>query len=295
VINEVEPSEILIVNRVDRSATRLGDPEGLQQVIEALGSSFNLQLTRLVRAKRVLFVEGQDAKLLTRFARAAGYRDLFAIEKLTLMPLGGFAEYRRVVHARWTTDEMLGEEIKMMALFDRDYRSDEEVAAFEEEMRQLRTVAHVFTRKELENYVLVAGPLKRAIEARLAARLEHGKLNVKPDIDIDVILREVTDPMKPEVYGNYAAAILRYSQGRTDASTLLAQHSVSFELTWSDLGRRLECVPGKRTFAALNDRLRKDWGVSVSAGQVASLMRDDEVPKDMVEFLEKLKSHLYGP
>jgi AAA15 family ATPase/GTPase len=69
VIAEADPDEILVVDKLNRSAKRLRDIDEVQKAVESLGSSQNFTLTQLARTRRVLFVEGTDFRLFAQFAR----------------------------------------------------------------------------------------------------------------------------------------------------------------------------------------------------------------------------------
>ncbi|MGJ3627234.1 hypothetical protein AB5I41_10340 [Sphingomonas sp. MMS24-JH45] len=58
----------MLVDRNRRAARRIGDIEGLQEALFTIGSAQNIHLTKLSRGRRVLFLEGQDMRLLTRRA-----------------------------------------------------------------------------------------------------------------------------------------------------------------------------------------------------------------------------------
>jgi len=65
IINEADPNEVLIVDRAYNSAKRLSNLSGLQSAADLIGSNQNINLTRLARGKRILFVEGKDTDLFS--------------------------------------------------------------------------------------------------------------------------------------------------------------------------------------------------------------------------------------
>jgi energy-coupling factor transporter ATP-binding protein EcfA2 len=62
IIAEAEAGDLLVVNKRARSAKRIMDPRGLQDLFELLGSNLNPTLTQLAKARRALFVEGKDGQ-----------------------------------------------------------------------------------------------------------------------------------------------------------------------------------------------------------------------------------------
>ena len=51
IVTEVEPGDLLVINKDARSANRLKDPSGLQRVFEGLGSNLNPILTQLAKSR----------------------------------------------------------------------------------------------------------------------------------------------------------------------------------------------------------------------------------------------------
>src|SRR5262249_3517192 len=90
VINEADADDILIVDRSKRFAKRIRDVDGLQGVLDRIGSKQNIYLTKLSIARKILFVEGHDFGLIRRFARRVGLRHLAEGEGLTAVALEGF-------------------------------------------------------------------------------------------------------------------------------------------------------------------------------------------------------------
>jgi energy-coupling factor transporter ATP-binding protein EcfA2 len=63
IINEAEQDEVVIVDKGRRSAKRANDISVLQEAIFMIGSTQNIQLERLSRGRKVLFLEGTDFKI----------------------------------------------------------------------------------------------------------------------------------------------------------------------------------------------------------------------------------------
>ena len=66
------------------------------------------------------------------------------------MQAGGFGQCRRVKDVAWTFREVLKLKVDVVALFDRDYRSQEEVNRFLAQMKENGIKAFVLERKESE-------------------------------------------------------------------------------------------------------------------------------------------------
>jgi hypothetical protein len=63
---------IVLINKQRPSAKRIKHPAQLEEVFSILGSNLNPILTQLAKTRRVVFVEGQDFQLLSKFAHKLG-------------------------------------------------------------------------------------------------------------------------------------------------------------------------------------------------------------------------------
>ena len=50
---------------------------------------------------------------------------------------GGFSQWRRVKEVEWTLDNVFDLQVKIVSVFDRDYRCDEEVGEFVDSMNSV--------------------------------------------------------------------------------------------------------------------------------------------------------------
>jgi hypothetical protein len=96
IVSEADPPEILMIDKTRRSAQRLTGDRGAEEALIALGSVHNVALTQLARTRRVLYVEGDDFRLLRLFARRLGLTQLAAATEFAIISLGGFPNAERV-------------------------------------------------------------------------------------------------------------------------------------------------------------------------------------------------------
>ena len=166
IISEADPGDLLVVHKDATSARRVKDPVGLQKVFDALGSNMNPTLTQLAKTKRALFVEGKDFQILSGLAKRLGLNRVANRADFAVIPVDGYNP-QRVSEFSKGMELTLGTGLAKGVVFDRDYKSDEHVKETLKELHTFTQLAHVHRRKELENYLLVCDPLRRAIESRL--------------------------------------------------------------------------------------------------------------------------------
>ena len=135
IINDADAHEVVSVNASQRTARRIRTETEYASLYRYLGSGDNAELTRIARARKVVFVEGKDGRLLRRLATRFEFASLADSQNVPVVQLGGFAQWRRAAHAVWAFRQVLDLEIEVLCIFDRDYRCEEEVGDFLDVMR----------------------------------------------------------------------------------------------------------------------------------------------------------------
>ena len=95
IVNDAEHDYVVLINRTQKHGKRIDDIEGLQEALFSIGSAQNIHLARLSKDRKILFLEGQDYKLLKRFAAKRGLLSLADGLNITVVPIGGSRRWRR--------------------------------------------------------------------------------------------------------------------------------------------------------------------------------------------------------
>jgi energy-coupling factor transporter ATP-binding protein EcfA2 len=281
IINSIEPSEVLLIDKRNKSSKRISDLEGLQSISNILGSGQNIQLTRLARGKKILFVEGLDAKLLNRAAKICKLDDLFTSGEITTIAIEGFTQHERIIHTNWAFSKVLGESLKIAVLLDRDYRTDEEIAIVEEKLTSEVSLIHILQRKEIENYFIIPGAIEKAVFARLPEGMDR--------MDVENLIYEVTSDLKEDTKTQLIAHKAKFNQkSAKDISTIIKEASIQFEKEWKDSLFRFSKIGGKTFFTLLNQRLQDRYKINITITQVASHMKQEDICVDLRTFLKDL-------
>ncbi|ADP69994.1 hypothetical protein Rvan_0718 [Rhodomicrobium vannielii ATCC 17100] len=170
IINDAEPQEIVSINSHLKSAKRISTDEGLQSLFNYLGSVENVDISRLSKAKRIVFFEGKDKKILRKFAQKLNAANFTEMPEALIFGVGGFGGWKRVVEVAWTFKNVLKLDVNIFVLFDRDYRHSEEIAQFISTIKNEGIACAVLKRKEIENYALNVRVLIRTIRKKISAR-----------------------------------------------------------------------------------------------------------------------------
>jgi hypothetical protein len=287
---EADPTEIILVDKRKRAGERLRDVSGVQRALNIVGSAQNITLTALARSRRVVFVEGdRDFRLLRRFARKLGHRELSAGLGLTPLESGGFGSWERITTLAAGIAEALGSPLIIAAVYDRDYFCDEHIDTVKAALERSLQFAHVHHRKEMENYLLVPGALNRALSQAVAERSARTNSASPRLMDLTDLLREITDPLKDDIQAQLMARRWEHLRGgRQDLADVNRETMRRFGRAWDDLSLRLEIVPGKEVLAQLRGRVQTLYGVSLTDNRIIDAIRREEVPDDLAALVAAL-------
>jgi hypothetical protein len=292
IVNEANPGDILLVSRNGRSAQRVVSDEAYRQAYAYLGSSENADFARIARAKRVVFFEGKDRRIVRRFAAKAGFKDGPLDDPDTVyLQAGGYEQWRRVREVGWTLHHVFGLDVKIAAIFDRDYRCSEEMEVFEDGMNSEKLLCVALSRKEIENYALERPVLFRAMRARLKSR----SLSLS-DSDllkiIDKICASMCEETRSNTVSNYADYKFKldpereYEEWRDEALT-------EFDIAWaSSLDQRLSRVSGKTFISILSAVFQKEYGLSITVNHIVEEFEAAEIPAEVTEILGRVSRFL---
>jgi len=290
IISEADPDEILVVTKKARSAKRVGDPSQLRSIFMTLGSNLNPTLTQLARTKRVVYVEGKDFQIMARFATKLGVRTVAMRSDFAVVPTEGFNPLKAKAFTKGV-EATLGSKISVAVVFDRDYRSDSEVATELSELGTFCDYAHIHSRKELENFLLVPDALTRAITQRVGERNKRMGGTTSFSENIQTLLLGITDTMKHAVQAQYLKRQHPFAKSLNrslDDSTVTTELLAAFDEKWKDLNSRLNMVPGKEVLSRMNAHLQETCGVTVTPTFIIEAMQESEVATEMKAMITSL-------
>lgn len=289
IINEADPGDVLSVNSTTRTAKRVQTDEEYQSLFKYLGSVENIDFSRLGRARRLIFFEGNDKKLLRRYAAKLGAANFANDPDTMILQSGGFSQWKRVKEVAWTFKEVLKIDVSIFALFDRDYRSQEETNGFLKEMKDQGIRCHVLQKKEIENYSLTLANLTRSIKARQQERVS-AKHHLT-DQQIKRLIDAVSNQFKHDTSSQFVGHRIKYFQeirSKIDPSTVSKDATTDFEKNWKDIDRRLSMLAGKDFISQLSARLQKRKGFSITTNMLIDALPKEEIAPDLALIIAEL-------
>lgn len=279
VLAETDPNSILWVSRNRERAVSGATSNQLAALSAEIGSQFNIRLARALKAQMVLFVEGDDVKVLTNIASNCG-ASRFANEiGLAVVPLNGFDNWDRVEPFAWFANNLLAGSVPLFVLLDRDYRPPQAARAVEKRLTDSGVQAHVWERKELESYLLEPPAIAR-ISGIPESRVEGFLIEESSAFQNAVSARLLDERLRLEVDAKHHRV------------SVTEQFQKDFSALWSRPESRRDYCPAKDLLSRLNQRLLADGGSTVSVHSISKFLRMDEVAPEMREVIAKIEHQL---
>lgn len=275
IISAVEPYQIIAVDKRSRNMCYANSTKAVQGIIEDIGSPYNISLLRIQTAKKCLFVEGKDIKLLSRFAQRLSIEGRTEMVDLPCVPLGGFSRLKEAYGtARLFFDETSGE-IKCYCILDRDYRSDQEVNSTRQEAGTNHLNLHIWDRKEIENYLIVPEAFFRITHL---PQEKHEEFMTEIAGIIDGFKSHVQDE-----YGQFLqqAYKMQYMECSVKAREYMEQH-------WTNMNEKIRIVPGKEVLRRIRDHMKKRYKASCTDDAIIRSILPEEVDNELIETIKLL-------
>lgn len=294
IISEAEPGDLLVINKKTRSAKRIKDPRQLQKIFSDLGSNLNPTLTQLAKSRRAVFVEGKDFLIFSAFARKLEKSAVANRSDFAVIPVEGFNPQRIAAFSKGM-EITLGTKILKAVVFDRDYRSEEEITEIHKQLESLADLVHIHTRKEIENYLLDPLVLERALSSRIKEHNKRADDTVEYTENLKDIFERLTAPLKSKISGHFLSKRSTYEKKKrpgVDQATINQILLEKFEEIWVSLSKRLEIIPGKEILAQLNQEFQERYKVTLSVAQIINAIHPEEIPgeiKNLIENLDKFR------
>ena len=289
IISEVETDEIVLVDKHRRTAQRIKQPSKLGRIFTALGSNLNPVLTQLAKTRRAVFVEGEDFKILSKFARKLKKNSVANQSDFAVIPVEGFNP-ERVRNVKKGIETTLGVKISAVTVLDRDYRSDAECEFLATECENFCDYVFIHAKKEIENYLLVPDALNRSAERKLHDQAKRTEKEMEYDVEAASFLDVYSKNNKQYVTAQYLQNARLYSKQHSpevNESTVTEKILCEFESSWTR--QPLDMIPGKKTLSEFNKILQDKCGVSITITAVIDAMRVEEIPSEVIEMIENLE------
>lgn len=273
ILSEVEPSDVLIIDAERPRSTWANNIRGVQKVIDTIGGVHNLQLSRLASSRRCLFVEGDDVTVLKHLHDKL-FPNADALDLIPRVSVGGWSGWQRVVGAGQLLRNAAGDGITSYSIFDSDYHLVDEIASRFDEARANHIQLQIWSRKEIENYLLIPSCVQRVISERTSGSI------LPTDEEIFEKTIEVAHANLQATIDNYVNS---YHTAHRDlgvqAASRQAREYVDRRLSEPD--GILSVVSGKAILAGLATWSQGTFGATFGSELVARSMWAEEISAEI--------------
>jgi energy-coupling factor transporter ATP-binding protein EcfA2 len=276
IMGDAEPDEVLVVDR-GRKRSRFADSlPAVQRVADIMGSPHSLQLARLWNARRFLLIEGDDLDLLGPLYDKLYPAEAWPLDLIPNMSIGGWGGWRYAIGSSMALQNAAGEEIVTYCILDSDYHTENQKDAVSSEAQARSVNLHIWTRKELENYLIVPDAVRRII----ASRVESTKTPPTEAIvrkRIDTIAQGFHD----EVLYALASEYVKDRSGDLDPKNAIQAADQRLKTLWATPNGRAATAPGKKILSSLSSWSKKRYGVSFGIPALLREIRADEISDEV--------------
>lgn len=282
IITEVEPENILVVDKSKQESLFSTSVPAVQTLISRIGSIQNIGLARLWSAKKLLLVEGKDVGILRRLQETLFSNQSDPFDIIPRSSIGGWNGWQFVKGADFVLRNGLKQEINVYCILDSDYHSEAEIDDRYKEAKVMGICLHIWTKKEIENYLLSPPAMYRILK-------RNSRTSKSLTIDlIENILDDLANGMKTEVTDKFADEIQSKNK-KWQPSTVNKEARKIVDSLWF---RKLDIISGKELINKFNDWSNSQYKTSLSINGLARELNRDEIPteaKRIITSIEKNK------
>jgi len=276
IISAVESREIITIDKASRKMRYADSLKAVQTLVTDLGSDYNLSLVRLGSAKKCLFVEGKDLKILSKFHEILYPTSNESIEHLPIVELGGWSRFDEALGAARLFFEETGGEIETFCILDRDYHSQTEVDKLIQRADESHLRLHIWERKEIENYILTPKSIFRVTDQD-----EEKYQQFREDL-----FREF-DELRSKTLGGFLDQFGHEFRGQ-NPSTNLELATRELDKIWGTLEGRLSVCNGKDAISLVNCWVKQRYHKNSSRTKLLRALTPEDIPKEICSVISSL-------
>ena len=272
-MSEVDPQQILIIDRRRDKSEFAGSIDAVQRVLSGLGSAQNIHLTRLWATRRLLLVEGKDLQIFAK-VHAVLFPDADSLQLIPSLQIGGWTGWHYAVGSSMAFRNAMGQEVITYCVLDSDYHTPEEISERLDDARAKSVQLHIWSRKEIENYLIVPEAIARVIAARASGHRAPAPAEVyaKAVALADSYQNEILDDVANEYF-------LRDRRAGHQAANRKAR--IRLHSSHEENGNLLPLASGKALLSDLSTWATEKYGVSFGPAGILHALRREEIAEEL--------------
>jgi len=281
IMSEVESEEILIINRERKISTFADSEPEVQNILNNIGSIHNIQLARFSVIGRSIAVEGDDMIFMKRFQNTVFPKSALPIDTIPNRSVGGWSGWERVRGLALLLKNA-SPSIQLYCILDSDYHTDSCIKKRLETAKLENINLHIWSRKEIENYLLVPSAIFRIIQY---SRKKSGMLTenmVKQKIE------EIAENLKLDIHNSMA---VEFNAEDREAGFAGANKKALEQLQkrWNSFEEKLSLISGKETIHRLAEWAGQEYGANLSAVKLAKGLTESEINNEVKQALRSIE------
>lgn len=283
-IAEVQPKEIIIVDKKHKSSSCATSLPAVQQFIETLGGVHNLHLARMWHSKKCLLVEGKDLDYLKPVHYALFPASETPLDIVPNHSIGGWTGWPYAIGSRQLSKATVGQDVRLYCILDSDYHLDTEIRERYEEADKHGISLHIWQKKEVENYFLIPAAIARFISERINHKLTPPTLEM-----VGQAIDTIADKLKLTVVEKYADA-LQQKDRKLTPSGAMKKATRYVDKFWKHRDNRWGRCSGKEILSQLSAWSQQNFKVSLHAYGILKTMTTTELNYEMRLLIEQIEA-----
>lgn len=276
IISEVEPSNILIINKHKEKSLFANKIPVVQRILNSIGSIHNLQLTKLWASKKLVIVEGDDISILKRIQNILFPKSDEPFDSIPNFDIGGWGGWNYARGSSKLLKETVDDDVKIYCLFDSDYHTLEEITKRKDEAQNFNVNIHIWAKKELENYLIVPTAILRIIKSESNKSTSH--LTVT---DIEDVILEKIKSIEDELIDKIADGLQKHNRNLS-----ISAARKQAKLNIDNLSDR---VCGKDLISLLSKWAQDNYRVSLSPIKLSNYLQPNEIDIELKNVINSIE------
>lgn len=273
IMAEVEPKNILIVDKAQEKSDFATSLPAVQRITDNIGSVHNVHLTRLWTAKRFLLLEGKDIKFLKHFQDILFPNSNIPLETIPQMSIGGWSGWNWAIGSSMTLKNAMEENIQIYCILDRDYHTENEMNKRKQKAKNQCINLHIWSQKEIENFLLVSSVVHRYISNRVAKRTTPPSLE-----EVEAKIERLAWDMKDDAFDALSSEFRAEDPRKAERANNAAREYMK---PYEENGSIVPIVSGKSLLSKLSYWSQLEFSVSINAISLIREFRKSEIPEEI--------------
>ncbi len=282
IMAESEPSNILIIDKRQRRSRYANNEPGVQLLIDQIGGIHNVHLARLWSARKFLLIEGKDLSLLKRWHSILHPDAELPLDAIPALPIGGWSGWQYAVGSSMTLKNAVGDRIATYCILDSDYHSEAEIRERYKDAENRGVNLHVWSGKEIENFLLQPRAIRRVLAARIKDREVPSELELR-----DKIL-EICEQERRSVEDGIASALVQADR-KLDVTSANKMARARVDEVWRAENKRPMAVSGKDLLSGLSIWTQKEFGFAFGPPAIARQMTATDIPEELASVIRTIE------